>query len=92
MIDTTTKQQKKSTVSKLIASIVPDARHLVTWVESQHPTTQDHYGAYLSILGQVPNDPLRQILACALIDAGANKRGVRAACIALGLVQVRDLN
>jgi len=65
----------------LLASLANDLRPMVNDVETGIKTTQDHYGQYMSILHSLAGNDKRkaQIIAKALILAGANKNGVYSA-------------
>lgn len=70
---------KKEQLNALIRALAVDLVPTVSKIEASAPTTQDHYGAYLSIL-TVPDDEVsRKLMALVLIEAGANLGGVTSA-------------
>jgi len=69
----------------ILKDIAKDLEPLVREVEQSPMTTQNHYGDYMSILSQSGDADNKRFIALALIDAGANKQGVRDALRAHGL-------
>ena len=65
----------------LVADLAKDLREHVARIEAKPETTQNHYGDYLGLIGifDGPDGQSRQILAAALIEAGANPQGVKSA-------------
>ena len=67
-------------VRELITSLAGDFKDEVVKIESGIKTTQDHYGRYMALLSTMnQGKSMTQILALALIEAGANQRGVASA-------------
>jgi RNA binding exosome subunit len=69
----------------ILRDIARDLEPLVRDIEDSPMTTQNHYGDYMSVLSQAGDSDNRRFIALALIDAGANKQGVRDALRAHGL-------
>lgn len=63
---------------RLIDDLAADLRATVRQIESGPETTQGHYGDYLSLLSHFPTDR-QNIVALALVRAGANVTGLGAA-------------
>ena len=63
----------------LIDGLADDLRDSVKEIEKSIPSTQNHYGRYMALLGQLSGNNRRtaSILAAAMIRAGANSQGVR---------------
>ena len=57
----------------------PDIQDIVKRVEAKPETTQGHYGDYLGYLNMSGDPGIRTIFARALIDLGADVRGVSGA-------------
>jgi len=68
-------------IEAMIESLVPDLKGLVKEIEGGHKTTQNHYGRYMSLIAKIGGDskPMRNIVALALLRAGANRAGVSSA-------------
>ena len=67
-------------IAAMITDLSVDLAPLVQEIENSAKTTQNHYGRYMSIIAQIgANQTNRQIVARALIGAGANVNGVRSA-------------
>ena len=62
-----------------VEELANDLKELVQETESSAKTTQNHYGKYMSILSQLSHGDKRtgNIVALALIRAGANQQGVK---------------
>lgn len=61
----------------IIDSLADDLRESVAEIEARVPTTRGHYGTYMGLFSQFADDAGQgRILAAALIQAGANERGV----------------
>ena len=73
-----TDQEKLDAAVKDLAG---DLKDLVVKIEASPKLTQNHYGRYMSIIGHVAqgNRQTGQIVALALIAAGANRAGVASA-------------
>ncbi len=73
-----TDQEKLDAAVKDLAG---DLKDLVVKIEASPKLTQNHYGRYMSIIGQVAqgNRKIGQIVALALVAAGANRAGVASA-------------
>ncbi len=74
---------KVSKLEQLINDLVPDLVPMVEIIESDRLfTTKDHYGDYLNLLIKLcsgPQDPMLQVVAGALLQAGANADGMASA-------------
>lgn len=74
------KTEENAQLNKLIEELANDLRPIVQKIENSTKTTQDHYGKYMELLSYLGDDPNhKRLMALALIDAGANLRGVHAA-------------
>ena len=76
------RKQKIASPDKIeahIASLAEDLRPEVKRIEASPATTRGHYGDYMSMLSALaPDSPtMRKLVACALLEAGANVDGVR---------------
>lgn len=69
----------------ILKDVAIDLEPLVRDIEDSPMTTQNHYGDYMSVLSQAGDSDNKRFIALALIDAGANKQGVRDALRAHGL-------
>ena len=65
----------------LISDMAGDLKELVSDIEASPKFTQNHYGRYMAVLAGVAHGDSRkgQIVALALIRAGANPAGVQSA-------------
>ena len=63
----------------IISEMADTLRSTVNGIESSIKTTQHHYGAYMGLLSQFTDKATREVVAMALIQAGANKRGIASA-------------
>jgi len=65
----------------LVADLAADLIEPVASIEKRTATTQNHYGDYLALIGTLSHDDKRmaQVIALALIKAGANRLGVASA-------------
>lgn len=81
----TTAEDREAKVKKLIDDLSQDQDILNTIesIEARFETTKDHYGDYMSFLSGFPGGA-RFIVASAMIKAGANVYGVKAAMSILG--------
>ena len=73
--------EQTTQIQSIVNSLVPDLLPEVKRIEQKPATTQNHYGDYmnlLSVLGK-NNKGMTNIIALALIAAGANAQGVRSA-------------
>ena len=62
----------------VIADLVIDCQGLVDSIEAKpFKTTQFSYGDYLALLGKFEDADARNLMALALLEAGANRAGVR---------------
>ena len=68
----------KEKLNELIDGLAVDLAPLTASVESSIPTTANHYGRYLSIISSHPA-VYHEVIAIALVRAGANRHGVLAA-------------
>ncbi len=73
----TNKEAKR--IGEFIEDLAKDLKELVQDTESSSKTTKNHYGKYMSILSQLSHGDKRtgEIVALALIKAGANQQGVK---------------
>ena len=73
-----TKEEKQAVIDKAVGEIAEDLKPEVARIEAGVKTTMNNYGTYgalLSTLGK-GNTVTTQLLALALVKAGANKQGV----------------
>ena len=64
-------------LEELISELAGDLKEMVQQIEARPKTTQNHYGQYMGLLsGMAKNKGHAQIIAAALIEAGANRQGV----------------
>ena len=73
-----TPEEKKAKLDQLISDLAGDLKPEVDKIEASPKTTKDHYGRYGAILTTVSGGN-RNIIALALIKAGANENGVKSA-------------
>ncbi len=67
-------------LQEIVTDLAGDLRDRVKEIERGLKTTQDHYGEYLAIIvGVGGDDTTHKLIALALIEAGANRNGVRSA-------------
>lgn len=73
--------QTTDRLDTLIDDLADELKELVTEIETGSETTQNHYGHYMSVIigASAGNKAKGQIVAVALIKAGANKAGVKSA-------------
>lgn len=71
--------EAKEKLNTLIDQLADDLRDSVKEIEKSIPSTQNNYGRYMALLGQLSgnNRKTASILAAAMIRAGANTQGVR---------------
>ena len=72
-----TKQEKFDAIVKDLAG---DFVSAVAEIEKdKYPTTRNHYGRYMHIISKLANGSkeMGKVIALALVEAGANKQGVR---------------
>lgn len=62
----------------MVKDMANDLRGPVSDIEASIKTTQNHYGRYMSLIGQLAtgNKTTANFIALALIEAGANRQGV----------------
>lgn len=67
-----------ATLIQVVDSLVSDIKPLVEKIEASIPITQDHYDQYGSLIATLSkgNKNMANVIAIALIKAGANTRGV----------------
>ena len=63
----------------IISDMADKLRPTVNGIETSIKTTQHHYGAYMGLLSQFTDKAMREVMALALIQAGANKHGIASA-------------
>ena len=70
---------KKEFIDKTVKELAIDLKPAVIQIESGIKTTQNHYGRYGALIGQLSNDDenVAKIIALALLEAGGNPQGVR---------------
>ena len=73
MIDDEVEQLKK--VLRQITKLAVALRPVVATLEAGPAATKNHYGAYMSMLLTVDAGAMRNAMARALIEAGANNLG-----------------
>lgn len=79
----TTAQDK---IDKVITDMAEEIRPIVQEIEQSIATSQNHYGEYMSVLSQLGDKPgYKRVIAAALVEAGANRKGVRDALAAHGI-------
>ena len=68
-------------LDKLVNELAEDFRPQVTKIETGLKTTQNNYGAYLSLLSQMAKGDknLAMVFSLAMIKAGANREGIKSA-------------
>ena len=68
-------------LDSMIEELAKDLTEVVDGIEGSMETTKDHYGRYMSLLAQLGkgNERMTQVIALALIKAGANKQGIASA-------------
>lgn len=70
----------KEKLDAMVKDLAADLRKPVTKIEASIATTQNHYGDYLDLLTGITKDvQARKVVALALVEAGANRRGVASA-------------
>jgi hypothetical protein len=73
-------EEMRLKIEQVVASLVPDLKPEVARIESSLATTKGHYGDYGGLLTTIaPSKRKAQIVALALIRAGADKQGVASA-------------
>ena len=78
-------EQRNIKIGQIIKDLAEDLRNDVARIEESVPTTKDHYGAYMLLISNMETDNMQMLVAIALMKAGANQDGVRAALnISLG--------
>jgi hypothetical protein len=73
-------QTKSDQLDHIIKELSEGLADTVKAIESGIKTTQNNYGAYMSVLSQIGSDSddhTKRIVAWALIEAGANQQGVK---------------
>ena len=68
-------------IQTLIDDLAKDLQPMVQEIEASPKMTQNHYGRYMSLLSSLGkgNKDSTQIIALALMSAGANKAGIASA-------------
>lgn len=67
----------KGNLDSMILDLASDLEPLVSEIESGTKTTKGNYGRYMGLLSALANNKeSAQIMALAMIKAGANKQGV----------------
>ncbi len=76
-----TPEEKKAKLDQLIIDLAGDLKPEVDKIEASPMTTQNHYGNYGALLTTVSggNQNTANLIALALIKAGANEQGVKSA-------------
>lgn len=75
----------KEKLNQLINDLASDMKDAVTKIESGFKTTQNNYGNYMQLLSTLAKDKqTAQIMAMAMIRAGANRQGVSSALQVMG--------
>ncbi len=72
-------------LQKMIDTVKPEVQPMVDRIEKGYKLTQNHYGAYMTLIGQLADmekkstaKPLGyRFWGCVLMDCGANVRGVK---------------
>jgi len=74
-----TPEEKKAKLDQLIIDLAGDLKPEVDKIEASPMTTQNHYGRYGAVLSTAGGGNRRyaEIIALALIKAGANEQGVK---------------
>jgi hypothetical protein len=76
-------------LSEMLKELEPKASAMVKAIEAQPKVTKDHYGEYLTVLTRAQDEHslvAAKVLAIALLKAGANQQGLRAALSIMGVV------
>ena len=68
-------------LAAMIDDLAGDLKEIVTEIEASPKTTQNHYGRYMSVITMTAkgNKGMGQVIAMALIKAGASPPGVKSA-------------
>lgn len=74
-------EEQKAKLDEIVRSLVVEVKPAVEKIEARLATTQNHYGDYLELLTTVSggDKKMGQVVALALIKAGANREGVLSA-------------
>lgn len=81
-LSTTERDQDSSPLKKLVMDLASDFAPVVKDIESsRYSTTQNNYGRYMSLISSMSKGDKKraEIIAMALITAGANRSGVKSA-------------
>jgi hypothetical protein len=76
-------------LSEMLRELEPEASAMVKAIEAKPMVTKDHYGEYLTVLSRVQDEHslmAAKVLAIAMMKAGANQQGLRAALSIMGVV------
>lgn len=68
-------ESKRGLVKLLIADLVVELKPEVAKIEASPATTKAHYGRYMTLLSGLTGYK-REVMALALIEAGANTEGI----------------
>ncbi len=70
--------ETENKLDAVIAELAADLKDMVSKIESSPATTQNHYGCYGALISRVANGNknIANVVALALIKAGANRVGV----------------
>tara|TARA_B110000285_G_scaffold217890_1_gene266770 strand:+ start:478 stop:729 length:252 start_codon:yes stop_codon:yes gene_type:complete len=79
MTNTEKTQALNDATKAIIDDMAKTLKPIVQGIEASIKTTQNHYAQYLSILTQFKDKHMRRIVVIALIQAGANQKGVNSA-------------
>jgi hypothetical protein len=73
-------EEMRLKIEQVVDSLVPDLKPEVARIEASLAATQNRYGDYGELLTSIaPSKSKAQIVALALIKAGANRQGVMSA-------------
>jgi hypothetical protein len=73
-------EEMRLKIEQVVDSLVPDLKPEVARIEASLAATQNRYGDYGELLTSIaPSKSKAQIVALALIKAGANRAGVASA-------------
>lgn len=81
-------ETKPIDAEQMLEMLKPEALEIIKAIESRPPTTLGWYGDYLHIISRVAEESrsMAQLLMVALLRAGANRDGMRAAASIAGVV------
>jgi hypothetical protein len=71
--------EQQASLDRIVADLVPDLQPLVAEIEKSLPTTRNHYGRYMSLIGSLSKGSIAmgKVISLALVKAGANAQGVQ---------------